>query len=179
MKPIRTLLSVAAIVATTAAAPAFATLPTPSAATATREATSYLFHTGAGDVFEITSSMFAVQKSQNPQVRAFATMLIEHHTMTTNQTLAAARAGGVMAPPPELSPMQKEMIGRLHAAAPGAAFDRLYLQQQIPAYQMARKINAGFARSGDNPVLRQNAEAAIPVIDRHLVEARQLLRSTR
>ena len=84
-----------------------------------------------------------------------------------------------MAPPPELSPLQKEMIGRLYAAPPGAAFDRLYLQQQIPAYQTARKINAGFARSGDNPVLRQNAEAAIPVIDRHLVEANQLLRSAR
>ena len=179
MKPNGILLGLAAFVATTTAAPAFATLPTPSVTTATREATSYLFHAGAGDVFEIMSSMVAVQKSQNPQVRAFATMLIDHHTMTTNQTLAAAKAGGVMAPPPELSPMQKDMIGRLHAAVPGAGFDRLYLQQQIPAHQMARKINAGFARSGDNSVLRQNASAAIPIIDRHLVEANQLLRSTR
>ena len=163
---------------TAVAFPAAATLPTPPQSAATQQADAYLFHAGAGDVFEITSSMMAIQKSQNPQVRAFATMLIGHHTQTTNQTLATAKAAGVMPPPPELSPMQKSMIGQLHAASP-AAFDRVYLQQQVPAHQMALQINSGYARSGDTPALRQNASTAVPIIQQHLAEAQQLLRSRR
>jgi len=168
------LMSAVVLLATGISTGVGAALPTPPQATAPREAQSYLFHAGAGDVFEITSSMLAIEKSKNPDVRAFATKLIEHHTMTTNLTLAAAKQGGVMPPPPELSPMQKNMIGQLHAAAPGAAFDRLYLQQQVPAHQMALQVNSGYAQVGDNPVLQQNAAAAVPIIQEHLAQAQQL-----
>lgn len=173
-----TLLSAAAIFGAALTAPALATLPTPPQSAATRQADAYLFHAGAGDVFEITSSMMAVQKSQNPQVRAFATMLIDHHTQMTNQTLIAAKTGGVMPPPPELSPMQKSMIGQLHTAT-GVAFDRLYVQQQVPAHQMALQINQGYSRSGDNPALRQNAASAVPIVQAHLAQAQQLARNVR
>ncbi len=160
------------------AAPAAATLPTPPQAAATQQALAYLHHGGAGDVFEITTSMLAVQKSTDPQVRAFARMLIDHHTMLTNAALAAAKAGGVMPPPPELSPAQKVMIGELIQAAP-AAFDRAYLQQQVPAHQMALQMNQGYARSGDNAALRQAATSAVPRVQDHLAQAEQLLSRTR
>lgn len=167
-----------AILLAGASLPAVAALPTPPQAAATQQAQAYLFHAGAGDVFEITSSMVAIQKSQNPQVRAFATMLIDHHTHTTNQSLAVAKTAGVMPPPPELSVMQKGMIGQLMAAS-GASFDRLYLQQQVPAHQQALSINGGYARSGDVAALRQNAQAAVPVIQAHLTQAQQLLAAAR
>jgi putative membrane protein len=167
-----------AILLAGASLPAVAALPTPPQAAGTRQAQAYLFHAGAGEVFEITSSMIAIQKSQNPQVRAFATMLIDHHTQTTNQTLTAAKGAGVMPPPPELSAMQKGMIGQLTAAG-GTSFDRLYLQQQVPAHQEALSLNGGYARSGDVPALRQNAQSAVPVIQAHLTQAQQLLAAAR
>ena len=175
MKPFSALMSAAALLTVGLPSPVAAALPTPPQAAASQEAQAYLFHAGAGDVFEITSSMLAVLKSQKPEVRAFATKLIEHHTMTTNQTLTAAKTGGVMPPPPELSTMQKDMIAQLHAAEPGAAFDRLYMQQQVPAHQMALQVNSGYAQGGDNSTLRQNAAAAVPIIQQHLAEAQQLL----
>ena len=175
MKLIR---EIGAILLAGASLPAVAALPTPPQAAATQQAQAYLFHAGAGDVFEITSSMVAIQKSQNPQVRAFATMLIDHHTQTTNQSLAVAKGAGVMPPSPELSAMQKSMIGQLMAAS-GASFDRLYLQQQVPAHQQALSINGGYARSGDVAALRQNAQGAVPVIQAHLAQAQQLLAAAR
>jgi len=161
-----------------AAVPAAATLPTPPQGAATREAQAYLFHSGAGDVFEITSSMILLQKSQNPQVRAFASGLIGDHTMLSNTALATAKGAGVMPPPPELSPMQKSMIGQLMSASP-ASIDRVYLQQQVPAHQQALAINTGYSRSGDVPQLRSAATGAVPHIQQHLTNAQQLLRSTR
>lgn len=160
------------------AAPAAATLPTPPQAAATSQAQPFLFYAGAGDIFEITSSMILLNKSSNPQVRQYASMLIDHHTRTTNLALANAKAAGVMAPPPEMSAMQKGMIGALHAAAP-AAIDRLYLQQQVPAHQQALALQSGYARSGDVPTLRQTAQGAVPIVQGHLTQAQALLRTVR
>ncbi len=168
----------AALAGAAVALPAMATLPTPPQAAATRDAQAYLFHAGAGDVFEITSSMILLNKSTNPQVRAYASMLIDHHSRTTNLALANARAAGVMPLPPEMSAMQKGMIGALHAAAP-AAIDRLYLQQQVPAHQQALALQSGYARSGDVPTLRQTALGAVPIVQGHLTQAQALLRSVR
>ena len=168
----------AALAATTASVPAMAALPTPPQAAAVAQADAYLFHAGAGDVYEITSSMILLQKSQAPAVRDFASMLIDHHTQTTNMALTAAKAGGVMPPPPELSSAQKALIGELVAATP-FTIDRVYLTQQVPAHQQALMIQQGYAARGDVPTLQQNAQAAVPVVTAHLQMAQQMLSSTR
>ena len=155
-----------------------ATLPTPPMAAATSQAQPYLFYAGASDVFEITSSMILLSKSSNQQVRDYPSMLIDHHTRTTNLALANAKAAGIMPPPPELTPMQKSMIGQLHAAGP-AAIDRLYLRQQVPAHSQALAMQSGYARSGDTPSLRQTAGSAVPIVQSHLDQARAMLRTVR
>ncbi|WP_185829250.1 DUF4142 domain-containing protein [Sphingomonas ginkgonis] len=171
-------LILAATAAVGLAGSASATLPTPNPAAATRDNQAFLFNAGAGDIFEITSSVMAIQHSQNPQVRAFASMLISDHTNLTNNTLATAKAAGVMAPPPELSPMQKSMLAQLAAASP-ASFDRVYLQQQLPAHQMALQMMQGYAAQGDVPQLRQAAGGAVPIVQNHIREVQQLLGSVR
>jgi putative membrane protein len=158
-------------------AAAQAELPTPPQGAAGRNAQAYLFHAGAGDVFEISSSMMAVQHSPNPGVRAFATMLIADHTNLSNTTLATAKTAGVMPPPPVLSPAQMAMITQLTNA--GADFDRVYLQQQVSAHQMALQLQQSYAAQGDTPALRQSAAAAVPAIQGHLARAQQLLAATR
>lgn len=163
--------------ATLMSAPAAAELPVPPQAAADQNAQAYLFHGGAGDIFEATSSMLAVQHSQNPSVKAFATMLIGDHSMLSNTALATASGAGVMPPPPVLSAAQMGMITQLMNAGPG--FDRTYLQQQVAAHQMALAINQRYAASGDTPALRQAAASAVPVIQAHLAEAQQLLASLR
>ena len=155
------------------AVPAAAQLPTPPMSSAPSQAQSYLFYGGAGDVFEITSSMIALQKSQNPQLRAFASMLIDHHTRLTNGALDTAKSAGVMAPPPELSTEQKAMIRQLIAASP-ATFDRTFIDQQIMAHQQALTLQSGYASGGDVPALRQAAQGAIPTVQEHLAQAQQM-----
>lgn len=161
-----------------AIAPAAATLPIPSQAAAPRQADAFLFHAGASDIFEATTSVMALQKSQNPQLRAFASMLIDHHTRMTNGALATAAAAGVMAPPPELSPAQKAMIAQL-GAAPPAQFDRVFLTQQVGAHQQALMLLNGYASGGDVAALREMARGAVPTIQSHLTQAQSLMRGMR
>jgi putative membrane protein len=160
-----------------ASAGAQAELPTPPQAAATQDAQAYLFHSGAGDVFEITTSMLAMQHSQNADVRAFAMMLIGDHTTLSNTALATAKGAGVMPPPPVLSPAQMAMITQLTNA--GSAFDTVYLEQQVTAHQAALGLTQSYAANGDTPALRQTAATAVPAIQGHLARAQQLLAAAR
>jgi len=128
---------------------------------------------GASDLYEIQSSQIALQKSQNPQVREFAQMMIAHHTQTTQQVTAAARAAGMNPPPPQLMPMQANMIARLQPLS-GAAFDRMYIMQQRRAHEMALALHTNYARNGDTAQLRTAASTAAPIVQQHLDRVRTL-----
>lgn len=157
-----------------ASSPALSQMPMgPDPTVAQRQAMPYLEMAGQGDVFEITSSQIAIMRSRNPAVRRFATMLIDHHSRTTNLTLAAAKAGGVMPPPPALDAQHRAMIGQL-LSAPAAEFDRTYLMQQVPAHQTALTLQTGYSANGDVATLRGTAKDAVPIIRRHLEQAQAL-----
>lgn len=144
--------------------------PPPIPAAAKSQAMPYLETAGMSDVYEITSSQIALKKSQNPELRRYATELIGHHTLTTNTALAAAKAGGVVPPPPVLNTQFRGLIAELDAAGP-ADFDRIYIGQQIPAHQGALELQTAYASGGDVASLRTAAKAAVPIIQQHLDQA--------
>lgn len=152
-----------------AVAAAAQTPPPPVPAGAKVNAQPYLDTAGQSDVFEITSSQIALRKSANPAVRRYATEMIRHHTMTTNDALAAAKAGGVLPPPPVLNAQYRAMISELNAAG-AADFDRLYVGQQALSHRGALELTTGYARTGDNPALRNAARRTVPIVKRHLDE---------
>jgi putative membrane protein len=137
------------------------------------QADAYLRVAGESDIFEVTSSQIALMRTQNPEVRAYATQLIDHHTMTTNTTLSAARAGGVTPPPAVLGAQKRALIQQLESRT-GAAFDQLYIQQQVPAHEEALALHANYARDGDVAPLRATAASAVPIVTAHLNAARAL-----
>jgi len=130
-------------------------------------ALSYVAMAGASDLYEIQSSSLALQKAQDPQVRAFAQMMIDHHTGTTRQVTAAAQAAGLNPPPPSLMPMQANMIDQLRQA-PAGSFDRTYIDQQRTAHRMALALHRTYAERGDTPQLRSAASGAVPIVQQHI-----------
>lgn len=174
LKPL--LSAAAAAICILAAGPAVAQemdTPPPSMEAARSQAMPYLFRAGEADVYEITSSQIALTRSQNAQVRAFATMLIDHHSRTTNLALAAAKAAAVMPPPPVLTPPNRALIDQLYAA-PAADFDRVYVGQQVPAHQAALNLHSSYASMGDTPQLQTTARSAVPIVTSHLERARAM-----
>lgn len=149
------------------------TPPPPIPPAAKSQAVPFLETAGMADIFEITSSQIALTKSQNPAIRRYATMLIGHHTMTTNAALTAAKAGGVTPPAPVLNAQFRAMISELNTT-PAADFDRVYLAQQVPAHQGALELQTAYSQGGDVALLRQSATAALPFIRQHLDEAMEL-----
>lgn len=146
---------------------------TPALALATSQAQPFLFAAGQSDLFEITSALVALNRTQNAEVRAFAQRMIEQHTKATNAALAAAKTSGVVAPPPVLDASLRQMVTAL-LSAPAAEFDRTYLSQQVPAHRQALQVVTGYARSGDEAAIRAAAAAAVPVVADHLRRAEAL-----
>jgi putative membrane protein len=159
--------------AATSAPLAAQTPPPPPPAEAKSSAAAYVAAAGMSDLYEINSSQIALQKSQTPAVRKFATMLIKHHQKTTATTMAAAKKAGLTPTPPALDAGATASINELQTAS-AADFDRLYLGQQVPAHQAALDLHQSYAAGGDQAPLRASAKAAVPIVKQHLNAAMKM-----
>ena len=134
----------------------------------------YATMAAASDMFEIQSSRLAQQKAQNPQVKSFAQMLItDHEKSTADLKTAAQQAQPAITITPKLDAEQQANMQALQGAS-GAEFDRLYMQQQVPAHEKALAMAQGFAQTGDVASLKQHAQTVSGPVQRHLEQARQM-----
>lgn len=130
----------------------------------------------ASDTYEIQSSELAEQKAQDPAVKEFAAMLVKDHTKSTaDLKTAAGQASPPITPAPALNPEQQANLDALRAAT-GAEFDRLYMQQQVPAHEQALSMLQGYSAAGDVEPLKAFASKTAPVVQHHLEQARSLQR---
>ncbi len=136
--------------------------PAPAAAEFVRMA-------AASDLYEIQSSQLVMQSTQNEDLRRFAQMMVDHHTMTTATLTRAAQAAGMTPPAPMLDTRKADMIRQLQSAD-GMARDTLYMQQQVMAHQEALTLHTSYSRNGDTPELKTAATAAVPIVARHYNE---------
>jgi putative membrane protein len=159
-----------------------ASAPTTSAPTgsagdvAARESLSapaYLQAAGVSDLFEIRSSQVALTKAQNVDVRAFAQMMVDHHTRTTADLMAAARQAGVAPPPPALTPDKEAKLAALQRAE-AANFDAMYMREQTAGHMEALALHESYAQNGDQAALRDAAGKTAPLVRQHLERARAL-----
>jgi putative membrane protein len=139
-------------------------------------ATDYVKLAADSDMYEIQSSKLALTRSKRDDVKSFAREMINDHTMTTKTLMAALKNGDrtIAKPSTQLSTENAAKIALLKKA-PKAGFDDLYLQQQAQAHQTAWSLHKGYATDGTDTSLKQVASTAVPVIERHLGHAKQML----
>ena len=127
----------------------------------------------ASDMFEIQSGQIAAQVSLSAETRQYGQMLVQHHTMTSNEMMAAARASGMPPPPPMLDARKQAMLDQLRST-PASRFDMTFFQMQVTAHQEALALHQTYAARGDMPALRAVAARAVPIVQQHLTQAQQM-----
>lgn len=140
------------------AAPAAAQVMTP---------TEYVATAGASDLYERTSSQIVLESTKDPKVRSFAQMMIAHHAKSTADVKAAAARSRVKAPPPQLKPLQSELVAQLRAEA-GPTRDMAYIAQQKASHNQALNVQQAYAAEGTAPALKTAAGAIVPVVQQHI-----------
>ncbi len=165
----RTLLTIAATAGVAGALPATA-LAQDQGSRPTRE---FVQAAGQSDQFEILEGQAALAQSADPQVRAFAQTMIQHHSETSRSLRQATADAGLQPPPMSLSDDQARLLGALQSLS-GRDFDKAYARHQALAHRSALVVQQSYAAAGDQPAVRRAAASAVPVISAHLATAEQL-----
>ena len=126
------------------------------------------------DQFEREEGRLAADRSGDPRVRAFASMMIHDHAKTTAGLKRAIRMDHMKAPPtPHLTDDQMHKLQALKDMH-GPDFDHAYIAQQIEAHRMALGVMQAEATGGTDAPIRKAAADTAPIVQHHLMMAEMI-----
>jgi putative membrane protein len=122
------------------------------------------------DLYEIQAARIAEQRARSPEVRQLAQRMIQDHTTSSNQLLAALRTsqGSDLMDElkDDLDQHRQTMLDHLREASDDE-FDGVYLTQQKMAHMETLTLFEGFESSGDNAQLVSYARGMLPILHEH------------
>lgn len=119
------------------------------------------------DMYEVTAGRLALDKAQDAETREFAQMMIDDHTKSSRDLQQAVTSGNQdYSMPASLDTEHQGMLDILERLD-GQDFDREYLRQQVAAHREALELLKAYAGTGDVAELRQFAQGAIPMVQKH------------
>lgn len=148
------------------AATTFAVSPA-GAFAAGMSAATYVAKAGASDKYEMESSKLVLAETSDPKLKSFAQMMVDDHTKSTADVVAAAKADGMTPGAAKLTAKQSSMIADLKKVS-GAKRDALYKKQQVAAHQETLALQQDYAANGDKTHLKAVAGNIVPVVEQHL-----------
>jgi putative membrane protein len=132
----------------------------------------YVSGAAMGDMYEIQAADIALERSQNADVKALATMIKTDHTASSNALKTALPTAGTgLTVPTALDQRHQGLVDNLRSAS-AASFDATWLDQQIAAHNEALTLHRGFMDQ-DSP-LTAHARMVVPKIEAHLRRAEEL-----
>lgn len=125
------------------------------------------------DLYEIQASQMAMSRATTPAVRNYAQMLVNHHTMTSNELKGIVSAKGVT-PPTTLPADKAAKIAQL-SRLQGHDFEREYIRMTgVQDHQAAIGIFDNASRTLADPDLRNFAVKGLPILRQHLKAAQDI-----
>jgi putative membrane protein len=121
---------------------------------------------------EIELGELASTKATNESVRAFAEMMVEHHTMAQNQLKEIASDLNI-AIPDTLDAAHQTLQAQLSDMS-GYQFDSAYIRSQVMDHELAQQLMETEMEEGENDSLVSYATQTLPIINQHLEEALEI-----
>jgi putative membrane protein len=129
------------------------------------------------NIADSASGAYALGKATNPDVKAFAKLMMgEHHALRAQGQQLAKRLNVTPQPPANdpLKPAAASEMAALRAAPKGAQFDRTYIAQEIGMHKAVLDLAEKGHAAAQNEELKKLIEQAKPVIERHLDRAEEI-----
>jgi putative membrane protein len=123
------------------------------------------------------AGVLARTKASNPDVKAFAQLMITEHHMLRMKGQELAKKLNLTPQPPANDPVQaaaKSEMDALKSAPKGAQFDKTYIDQEVTIHKAVLDLAAQAHSTTQNAELKQLIETAKPYIERHLERAEGL-----
>lgn len=121
-------------------------------------------------IAEIEASKLALQRSQRPEIKAFAQQMIDDHMKTQQQLAVIAKNAGIKAPD-GLSTHQKMRMHRLRGTT-GERFDKRYIDEYgVNAHEKTIGLIRRTLSETRNDSVRELASQLLPQLEHHIVMA--------
>jgi putative membrane protein len=120
---------------------------------------------------------YALTKATNPEVKAFAKLMMgEHHALRAEGQRLAQKLN-VTPQPPANDPVQaaaKSEMAALRAAPKGQQFDQTYIEQEVAIHKAVLDLAEKAHGATQNQELKALIERAKPVIEKHRDRAEEI-----
>lgn len=125
-------------------------------------------------VAEVELGKLAAQKATNPDVKAFAQLMVTDHTKANKELMAVAKGKG-MEVPTEPGMMQKASMEKFKHHSGDSAFDKDYMQHMVKDHETDVKLFQTAANDTTlDPDLRAFAKKTLPTLQEHLAKAQKI-----
>ncbi len=125
------------------------------------------------DILEIAAAKLAEQKG-NAEEKKFAGQMVTDHTQTSKDIKGLVDSGDVKATiPVKLDDSSQKKLDELRDSKP-EDFSGYYDPMQVSAHKNAVSLFERYAKSGDNPKLKDWAGKTLPTLQHHLQMAESL-----
>jgi putative membrane protein len=128
----------------------------------------FLSTSAAGNAFLLRSGELALERSESPEIRAFAEESVAMASQAQDGLRATGEADGLEIAEPSPDGEQLGLINQMEGRQ-GAEFDELYISGQVFAHRRAIAYHEGFA--SDESSLGTFAREMLPQLEQRLVEA--------
>lgn len=138
----------------------------------TGEEQKFVLKAAKSDETEISLSKLALQKSNDPQIKQFAQMMVTDHTKSTSLLKPIAMHHSV-AIPENPGPANDAKYKMLQGKS-GKAFDKVYMQTMVADHQSMLQAFQSASGQAQDPKLKEFIATVEPVVKHHLDMAKQL-----
>ena len=139
---------------------------TSAATLGSHDTAAFVSNASQSDMYEIQAAQTAMARTKNPDIKAFAKMMVADHTATMKAMGPLAKAAG-QTPADKLDQRRQGFVDNLKTAS-DADFDKTYVDQQVAAHEEALSLMQGYAKDGSDAGLKDGAAKTAPKVQMHL-----------
>ena len=138
-----------------------AQIPQPDPDTTARH---FLIVASIKNLQEISAAEQAIQKARNPEVKAFAQMMIKDHGEAEQKLLALAKSREIQLPPAAAGGVKPDLL----LTSVGTSFDKNYVHAMVAGHGNAVQTFEAYTINGRDPAVKAYAEQMLPTLKLHL-----------
>ncbi|MCA1567940.1 MAG: DUF4142 domain-containing protein [Acidobacteria bacterium] len=120
----------------------------------------FVMDAAMGNMAEIRMGQMAKERATNPEVKNFAQMMIDHHTMANNDLMRMAQMKG-MTLPTDVGPHHRAVMDGMSKLS-GMEFDMAYVKHQMADHALAVDMYAMHAKSSKDGEVRRMPKRRSP-----------------
>jgi putative membrane protein len=144
-----------------------AQIPQPDPDTTARH---FLIVASIKNLQEVSAGNLAALKASDPNVKAFAQMMVKDHGDAEQKLLRLAKSKGITLPPAATGGIQPDLM--LKNA--GSNFDKMYVHSMVSGHQNTVEVFENYATTGKDPAVKAFAGEMLPALKHHLEEIRAI-----